>query len=336
MVVLSGSCISQQLILPNSCMPNNTPSLLNEIPEIDLCDPQAKTLIVKASQEFGFFKLIRHGISMDLIADLEAQALNFFTIPQDHKDRAGPPDPFGYGSKNIGSNGDVGWIEYLLFNLNPEVVSPKSLSIFQENPENFRSAVEEYISATKKLSCQVLELMAEGLGIEEKNTFSKLLRDERSDCVFRLNYYPPYEDAEEKLIGFGEHTDPQMISVLRSNNTSGLQICLKDGTWVSVPPDNTSFFVNVGDTLQIMTNGRFNSVKHRVVPDTSKSRLSMIYFAGIAFNEKIRPLPCLMTNQEQSLYKELTWFEFKNTSFKHRLSNNRIALFLKSPPPHIN
>ncbi|KAI9087708.1 hypothetical protein K1719_030340 [Acacia pycnantha] len=247
MMVLFGSSISQQLILPNSCMPGNTPSFLNEILEIDLSDPQAKTLIVKPSQEFGFFKLVKHDISMDLIAVLEADALNFF-----------------------------------------------------ENPRNFRCAVEEYISATKKLSCQVLELMAEGLGIEEKNMFSKLLRDKRSDCVFRLNYYPPY------------------------------------GTWVSVPPDNTSFFVNVGDTLQIMTNGRFKSVKHRVVPDTSKSKLSMIYFAGIAFNEKIRPLPCLMTNQEQSLYKELTWFEFKNTSFKHRLSNNRIAVFLKSPPYHIN
>ncbi|KAI9074013.1 hypothetical protein K1719_044013 [Acacia pycnantha] len=335
MVVLSGSSMSQ-FIVPNSCMPSNTPSLLNEILEIDLSDPQAKTLIVKASQEFGFFKLTNHGISVDLMADIEAEALNFFTLPQDHKDRAGPPNPFGYGSKNIGSNGDAGWIEYLLLNLNPEVVSPRSLSIFQEAPKTFRCAVEEYISAMKKLSCQVLELMAEGLGIEEKNTFSKLLRDERSDCVFRLNYYPPCEDVKEQLIGFGDHTDPQMISILKSNNTYGLQICLKDGTWVSVPPDNTSFFVNVGDTLQMMTNGRFKSVKHRVVQETSKSRLSMIYFAGIAFNEKIRPLTCLMTKQEQSLYKEVTWFEFRDTSFKHRISYNRIDLFLKSPPSHIN
>ncbi|KAK4259749.1 hypothetical protein QN277_006050 [Acacia crassicarpa] len=72
MVVLSGSSISQQLVLPNSCMPNNTPRLLNEIPEINLSDPQAKTLIIKAIQEFVFSKLVKHGISMDLIADFEA------------------------------------------------------------------------------------------------------------------------------------------------------------------------------------------------------------------------------------------------------------------------
>ncbi|XP_054776177.1 gibberellin 2-beta-dioxygenase-like [Prosopis cineraria] len=334
MVVLSYSSLNQ-FLLPDSCMSTNTPSFINEIPEIDLSDPQAKTLIVKASQDLGFFKLVNHGVPFDLISNLETGALNFFALPQHQKDRAGPPDPFGYGNKGIGRSGDVGWLEYLLFNLNPEVVSPKSLSIFRENPETFRRTVEEYISAVKELSCEVLEVMAEGLGIEQRNVFSKLPRDERSDCYFRLNYYPPCEGVEgmkieEKLVGFGEHTDPQIISVLRSN-TSGLQICVKDGTWVSVPPDSTSFFVNVGDLLQTMTNGRFRSVRHRVVvPDTSKTRLSMIYFVGPPLNQKITPLPCLLSHQEESLYKEFTWLEYKNSTFNSKLSHDRLAHFHKS------
>ena len=107
----------------------------------------------------------------------------------------------------------------------------------------------------KEMACQVLELMAEGLKIE-KSALSKLLKDERSDCCFRLNHYPPCPELEalsgRNLIGFGEHTDPQIISVLRSNNTTGLHICLRDGNWVSVPPDHTSFFINVGDSLQVL------------------------------------------------------------------------------------
>lgn len=117
--------------------------------------------------------------------------------------------------------------------------------------------MEDYIAAMKKMCCLVLELMADGLGIEPKNVLSRLLKDEKSDSCFRINHYPPCPEVQQaalngrNLLGFGEHTDPQVISVLRSNSTSGLQICLTDGTWVSVPPDHTSFFINVGDTLQV-------------------------------------------------------------------------------------
>lgn len=102
----------------------------------------------------------------------------------------------------------------------------------------------------------VLEMIAEGLNIEQKNVLSRMLRDEKSDSCFRLNHYPPCPEllqtlSGRNLIGFGEHTDPQIISVVRSNNTSGLQISLKDGTWLSVPPDPYSFFINVGDSLQV-------------------------------------------------------------------------------------
>lgn len=114
------------------------------------------------------------------------------------------------------------------------------------------------MSGVRKMACEVLELVAEGLKIEPKNVVSKLLMHRESDSVLRLNHYPPCPELGvgassngESLVGFGEHTDPQIISVLRSNNISGLQICLSDGTWVSVPPDHTSFFINVGDSLQV-------------------------------------------------------------------------------------
>lgn len=122
--------------------------------------------------------------------------------------------------------------------------------------------MEDYIEAMKKMCCMVLELMADGLGIERKNELSRLLKDEKSDCCFRMNHYPPCPEVQlRNVVGFGEHTDPQIISVLRSNSTSGLQICLSDGTWLSVPPDHTSFFINVGDTLQVCLF-IFNSITH--------------------------------------------------------------------------
>lgn len=115
--------------------------------------------------------------------------------------------------------------------------------------------VNEYVSAVREMACEVLEMIAEELQMKERDGLSRLIRDEKSDSCFRLNHYPACPEmqalAGRSLVGFGEHTDPQIISVLRSNNSSGLQICDRNGAWLSVPPDPTTFFFNVGDSLQV-------------------------------------------------------------------------------------
>lgn len=78
-----------------------------------------------------------------------------------------------------------------------------------------------------------------------------------------------------------------------------------------------------------MTNGRFKSIKHRVVANSKKSRMSMIYFGGPPLNEKIAPLASLLETEEDSLYNEFTWFEYKNYAFNSALSHNRLGLFEK-------
>lgn len=333
MVVLSQPVEHDNFSLIKTCKPIITGHFTG-IPVVDLLRPDAKALIVEACQEFGFFKVINHGVPMEIITKLEEESLKFFNLPQSEKDKAGPPDPFGYGNKKIGPNGDVGWVEYLLFSTNSDLISQKSLSILPMNPQLFWSLVNDYVSAVKNMACEVLEMMADELKIEPRNVLSSLLRDEKSDSYFRLNHYPPCPlDLQalsgRNLIGFGEHTDPQVISVVRSN-TSGLQIALKDGTWVSVPPDPYSFFINVDDSLQVMTNGRFRSVKHRVIADGLDERMSMVYFGGLPLSQKIAPLSSLMEEGEESLYKEFTWCEYKTSAYKTKLGDNRLRLFEKS------
>ncbi|XP_073115262.1 gibberellin 2-beta-dioxygenase 3-like isoform X1 [Elaeis guineensis] len=311
------------------------------IPVINLAEAGSVDAMIKACEEFGFFKVINHGVPINIMAKLEEEAVKFFSLPQVEKEKSGPPNPFGYGNKRIGPNGDVGWVEYLLFAVTSKPFSYTSMPFLQEpsaslfrweEREDIISALNEYISAVRKLASEVLELMAEGLKIEPRNVFSKLVMDEKSDEIFRLNHYPPcplFQGLNCSLTGFGEHTDPQIISVLRSNNTQGLEIALRDGSWVSVPSDQESFFINIGDSLQVMTNGRFNSVRHRVLANGSKSRVSMIYFGGPPQTERIAPLPQLMGEGEQSLYREFTWEEYKKAAYKSRLADYRLGQFEK-------
>nr|GMD08204.1 gibberellin 2-beta-dioxygenase 1-like [Ipomoea batatas] len=298
------------------------------IPVIDLLDPAAREQIVKACHEFGFFKVVNHGVPLEAMTKLEEEAVNFFNLPQLEKEKVGSPNPFGYGHKKIGSNGDMGWVEYLFMSTHNPITIPGHSQLF-------RCLVKEYIGAVGNTACKVLEMIAEGLKIEAKDMLSRLIRDEKSDCWFRINHYPPCTELQTgmnggDLIGFGEHKDPQVISVVRSNNTTGLQIFVGDGTWLSVPPDHHSLFFNVGDSLQVMTNGRFKSVKHRVLANSIEPRLSMIYFGGPPLSETIAPLSCLLEEGEETLYNEFTWSEYKNSVYKNRLADNNLLPFQKN------
>ena len=136
--------------------------------------------------------------------------------------------------------------------------------------------MNEYVDAVRRLTCRVLDLLGEGLGLRDPTSLSRLISAADSDSLLRINHYPTSaaalrgpgdrsctaEDAKSgnsnggvngTTIGFGEHTDPQILSVLRANDVDGLQVLLPDGRgeWVQVPADPAAFFINVGDLLQV-------------------------------------------------------------------------------------
>ncbi|OMO58522.1 Isopenicillin N synthase [Corchorus olitorius] len=309
-----------------------------ELPVIDFSAERSEVskLIVEACEEYGFFKVINHGVSSDIIAQMEEEGLNFFRKPLCEKQRAGPATPFGYGSKNIGFNGDIGEVEYLLFDINPLSISQRSISI-SNDPQKFSSAVSGYIEAVRGLACEILDLMAEGLWVHDSSVFSRMIRDVESDSLFRLNHYPPILDSHShshctpnNKVGFGEHSDPQILTILRSNDVAGLQISLADGVWVPVPPDPTAFCVNVGDLLQAMSNGRFVSVRHRAVTNSYKSRMSMAFFGAPPLHAWVTAPSELVTPHRPLLYNPFTWAEYKKASFSLRLGDTRLDLFRKT------
>ncbi|KAF0919931.1 hypothetical protein E2562_032338 [Oryza meyeriana var. granulata] len=253
MVVLASPPAVDHIPLLRSPDPGD---VFSGVPVVDLGSPGAARAVVVACERYGFFKVVNHGVATDTMDKVESEAVRFFSQPQAEKDRSGPAYPFGYGSRRIGFNGDMGWLEYLLL-----AVDDASLADACTVPSCavFRTALNEYIGAVRKLAVRVMEAMAEGLGIAPADALSALVTAEGSDQVFRVNHYPPCRALQGlgcSVTGFGEHTDPQLVSVLRSNGTSGLQIALRDGQWVSVPSDRNAFFVNVGDSLQVQSDPR--------------------------------------------------------------------------------
>ncbi|XP_071738344.1 gibberellin 2-beta-dioxygenase 2 [Rutidosis leptorrhynchoides] len=307
------------------------------VPIIDLSLDTATLAchIVSACQDYGFFKLMNHGVSFDVISKMEEVANGFFSksATEKFKVKTNPPSPFGYGCRNIGFNGDVGELEYILLQANSISIDSEAFNVISDQPTDFSCAVDDYIKSVRKLTCGLLEILAVGLSLPDTNVFSRFIQHFDSDSCFRVNRYPGIETEtnEHKLahrIGFGEHSDPQIFTILRSNEVPGLQICTADGLWIPVVTEPTEFCVFVGDTLEVMTNGMFKSVRHRVMANMSKkSRMSMMYFAAPALNERVSPIKQMISTGNLQLYKSFTWSEYKKAAYSLRLGDQRIDLF---------
>ncbi|KAK4425988.1 Gibberellin 2-beta-dioxygenase 2 [Sesamum alatum] len=303
-----------------------------QLPIIDLLSSksnrsQVSKQIVKACEEYGFFKVINHGVPQEIITQMEEEAHNFFSKPGSEKERAGPANPYGYGCKNIGLKGDMGEVEYLLLQTNSPFINSKYY--ISQDPNKFRCRVNGYVEAVRELACEVLDLIGEGLGLG-LGFLSELIRDVQSDSVLRLNHYPACCDVIDKSaskIGFGEHTDPQILTLLRSNGVEGLQISLEEGVWVPVNPHpDSGFCVNVGDVLKVMTNERFVSVKHRVVVNSYKARTSIAYFAAPPLHATITN--CLPDKDKGNpIYTSFTWGDYKKATYTCRLGDTRLNHF---------
>lgn len=107
------------------------------IPVIDMSDPESKHALVKACEDFGFFKVINHGVSAELVSVLEHETVEFFSLPKSEKTQVAGY-PFGYGNSKIGWNGDVGWVEYLLMNASLDSGSGPLFPSLLKSPGTFR------------------------------------------------------------------------------------------------------------------------------------------------------------------------------------------------------
>ncbi|KAM0947571.1 putative gibberellin 2-beta-dioxygenase [Dioscorea sansibarensis] len=299
-------------------------------------------LILKACEDFGFFQVINHGIPDMVIARMEKFGMDFFSLPASEKLLAGPANPFGYGTKSIGSNGDTGDLEYLLLHSNPIFVSQRARTISPNNPKEFSYVVNEYVGEVRELACEILDLIAQGLGLKDCGVFSSMIRDIDSDSLLRVNHYPSSPSPSSfsckststtntTKIAFGEHSDPQIITILRSNDVAGLQILAPSSAgslWVPIMPNPAAFCVNVGDVLQAMTNGRLVSVRHRVMGNKSNgARMSTAFFGAPPLHACISPMPETITRVRPCCYKSFTWSEFKKVMYSLRLGHDRLDLF---------
>lgn len=138
--------------------------------------------------------------------------------------------------------------------------------------------MDEYITQLIKLAEKISELISENLGLE-KDHIKEVFKGDRGPSVgTKVAKYPKCPQPE-LVRGLREHTDAGgIILLLQDDQVPGLEF-LKDGKWVEIPPSkNNRIFINTGDQLEVLSNGRYKSALHRVMADKNGSRLSIATF----------------------------------------------------------
>lgn len=157
-----------------------------------------------------------------------------------------------------------------------------------------------YTMETKKLGIQVFGAIMESLNLGATHLKEKF---EKGMQIIATNSYSPRQDSSSE-IGASPHTDYSIITIL-TQSSSGLQVMDNvDGTWKVVPELKGSLQVFVGDHLEVLSNGVYRSVSHRViVPSTSKTRLSIASFHGFEIDEIVEPELELIRKEGVKRYK---------------------------------
>ena len=140
--------------------------------------------------------------------------------------------------------------------------------------------MDQYIAQLSQLAEKLSELMSENLGLEKgfiKEAFSGA-NGNGPVMGTKVAKYPQCPHPE-LVRGLREHTDAGgIILLLQDDQVPGLEF-FKDGKWLEIPPSkNNAIFVNTGDQVEVLSNGMYKSVVHRVMPDKNGSRLSIASF----------------------------------------------------------
>lgn len=164
----------------------------------------------------------------------------------------------------------------------------------------------EYRAELKKLGEKVMEIMDENLGLPKgyiKKAFNGGEEEESAFFGTKVSHYPPCPNPE-KAIGLRAHTDAGgVILLFQDDVVGGLQI-LKDGKWIDVQPLPNSIVINTGDQIEVLSNGKYKSVWHRVLATPDGTRRSIASFYNPSLKATISPAPQLVEKSAEEEVKE--------------------------------
>ncbi|KAI3821273.1 hypothetical protein L1987_08837 [Smallanthus sonchifolius] len=241
--------------------------------------------IANGCEEWGFFQLVNHGVPVELLERVKKVTTECYKVERED-DFFKDSTPVKLLKELIDKKGEeklenLDWEDVFLLTDDNEW-PPKT--------PGFKETMIEYRTEVKKLAEKLMEVMDENLGIQKGHIKKVFNGGDEENAFFgtKVSHYPPCPHPE-RVTGLRAHTDAGGIILLfQDDEVGGLEI-LKDGRWTDVQPIPNSIVINTGDQIEVLSNGRYKSVWHRVQAMPNGTRRSIASFYNPSYDATIEP-----------------------------------------------
>jgi isopenicillin N synthase-like dioxygenase len=151
-----------------------------------------------------------------------------------------------------------------------------------------KPAVLGWLVEAERASREVLRALAAALG--QPDTYFDTWFDDEANLHVKVVRYPAREHVESAQ-GVGAHKDYGWLTLLLQDELGGLQVEALDGTWIDARPVPGAFVVNIGELLEVATQGYLRATRHRVVSPAGRERFSIPVFLDPRLDAVVEPLP---------------------------------------------
>ncbi|GAB2211279.1 hypothetical protein Droror1_Dr00016572 [Drosera rotundifolia] len=294
--VLSNDILSSTDVVIEQCeLPLIDLSRLNN--EVQVEREECMVEMAKASTEWGFFQVVNHGVSREVLDAMRTEQMKLFREPfykkvENDKYMNMSKGSYRWGTPTAASLDQLSWSEafHILMTDAPRLAGTASL----------RLTMKEFSTHIFELAQRLAKILAQRLGQESTFIEENCLPN---TCYIRMNRYPPCPRYSQ-LFGLMAHTDSDFLTILHQDEVGGLQL-VKDGKWIAVKPNPDALIVNIGDLFQAWSNGTYKSVEHRVVANAKTERFSTAFFLCPSINTVIESC------KEPSVYRKFSFKEFR-------------------------
>lgn len=274
-----------------------------------------------ACEKVGFFYIKNHGVEQQLIDEMYTLTKRFFNLPYEEKNQINivksGPTLRGYipmYAENVDPANTRDFKECFDCGAHYDEVSPFfGPNLMPSALPRFETVAEHYHCAVLALARTLIGAIALSLGLPQ-DYFEHLQR--KPITIQRILRYPPQMGkVTQEEIGIGAHTDYGFLTVLSQDSVGGLQVRNRAGDWVTAPPVEGTFIVNIGDLVQTLTNDRYTSTMHRVINTSGLERYSIPFFIDLDFDAIVEPVPTCVSEALPAKYEAYTCGQHKFKRF---------------------